>query len=176
MVMNRLNQAILSGDHPMNQERIFERFNKHGADYLLIGGMNMLLRHGGSLTYDVDLWIDDTDENRLRCHQALVELEASWGKSDDDWGPVAERPASWLEGQGVHCLMSPAGAIDIFRFVEGLSSWLDCRRRAVEGRTKNGVLFPALCDEDMLKCQTALPEQEQKQDRVRLLRQILKLP
>ena len=35
----------------MNQERIFEIFNRHGVNYLLIGGMNMLLRHGGSLTY-----------------------------------------------------------------------------------------------------------------------------
>ncbi|MGA2799172.1 MAG: hypothetical protein ABSE63_16455 [Thermoguttaceae bacterium] len=70
----------------MNQERIFECFNKHEVNYLLIGGMNMLLRHGGNLTHDVDLWIEDTEDNRLHCHQALVELEASWGKSDADCG------------------------------------------------------------------------------------------
>jgi len=35
-------------------DRIFETFNRHGVNYLLIGGMNMLLRHGGNLTYDVD--------------------------------------------------------------------------------------------------------------------------
>ncbi len=159
----------------MNQERIFESFNRHGVNYLLIGGMNMLLRHGGNLTYDIDLWIEDSKENRLRCHEALVELEASWGQSDADWGPVALKSPSWLEGQGVHCLTSPAGAIDIFRSVEGLPSWSDCRLRAVEAKTSKGNVFFALSDEDMLKCQNALPVQEQKQDRIRFLKQVLKL-
>jgi hypothetical protein len=160
----------------MNQERIFECFNRHGVNYLLIGGMNMLLRHGGNLTYDVDLWIEDTEENRLRCHRALVELEVTWGRSDADWGPVAQKSPTWLEGQGVLCLLSAAGAIDIFRSVEGLPSWAECRQRAVETKTAKGIAFLALSDEDMLKCQTALPEKEQKQDRIRLLKQILQLP
>ncbi len=160
----------------MNQERIFECFNRHGVNYLLIGGMNMLLRHGGNLTSDVDLWIEDTDDNRLRCHQALVELDASWGKSDADWGPVAQKNTAWLKQQGVVCVLSPAGAIDIFRYIEGLSSWSECSRRAVEAKTSKGVVCLALSDEDMLKCQTALPVQEQKQDRIRRLKQILQLP
>ena len=75
----------------MNPERILDVFNHHGVKYLLIGGMNMLLRHGGSLTYDIDLWIEDTQENRLHCHQALIELEAAWGTSDADWGPIAQK-------------------------------------------------------------------------------------
>jgi hypothetical protein len=29
--------------YPTDQERIFETFNRHGVNYLLIGGMNMLL-------------------------------------------------------------------------------------------------------------------------------------
>ena len=160
----------------MNQERIFECFNNHEVNYLLIGGMNMLLRHGGNLTYDVDLWIEDTEENLLRCHQALVELDASWGKSDADWGPVAQKTPAWLKQQGVVCVLSPFGSIDIFRSVEGLSSWSECRRRAIEAKTSQGIAFLALSDEDMLKCQTALPEKEQKQDRINFLRKLLSRP
>jgi len=160
----------------MNQERIFEIFNRHGVNYLLIGGMNMLLRHGGSLTYDVDLWIEDNKENRLRCHQALIALDATWGASDADWGPIAQKSPTWLKRQGVLCILSSAGAIDIFRSVEGLPSWSDCRRRAVEAKTSDGIPFTALSDEDMLICQTALPIQEQKIDRINFLKKILLRP
>jgi hypothetical protein len=160
----------------MNQERIFETFNRHGVNYLLIGGMNMLLRHGGSLTYDVDLWIEDNKENRLRCHHALAELEAAWGPNDVEWGPIAKKSPAWLECQGVLCVLSPAGAIDIFRSVEGLTSWSECSNRASKVKTRQGMEILALSDEDLLKCQLALPQQVQKQDRIRFLKQVLHLP
>jgi hypothetical protein len=158
----------------MDADRIFEIFNRYKVNYLLIGGMNMLLRHGGSLTYDIDLWIEDSSDNLRRCHEALAKLESSWGASDTDWGPIAHKNPAWLKQQNVFCTLSPAGAIDIFRSLEGLPSWLECRSRAVEAKTSAGTSFPALSDEDMLKCQTNLPVQEQRQDRILLLKRILK--
>ncbi len=83
---------------------------------------------------------------------------------------------AWLKRQGVLCVLSPAGAIDIFRSLEGLPSWSECCRRAVEGKTSDGTPFSALSDEDLLKCQLVLPVQKQKQDRIRFLKQILKQP
>ena len=50
----------------MNVENIFGTFNTCQVDFILIGGMNFLLRHAPILTFDVDLWIDDTAENRSR--------------------------------------------------------------------------------------------------------------
>ncbi|HEY4759635.1 MAG TPA: hypothetical protein VIH42_03555 [Thermoguttaceae bacterium] len=160
----------------MDVERIFNTFNRHGVNYLLIGGMNMLLRHGGSLTYDIDLWIEDTADNRLRCHQALAELEAAWGADDADWEPISQKSPLWLERQSVFSTLSPAGPIDIFRTLEGLPSWSECRRRAVKAKTSRGIEIPALSDEDLLKCQLALTPQEQKQERIRFLKQVLELP
>ena len=49
-------------------------------------------------------------------------------------------------------------------------------KSAIEAKTSKGVAFLALSDEDMLKCQTALPEKDQKLDRIRFLKQILQLP
>ena len=49
----------------MNVDRILETFNRHEVAWLLIGGMNFLLRHKPVLTFDVDLWVDDTVQNRL---------------------------------------------------------------------------------------------------------------
>jgi hypothetical protein len=125
------------------------------------------------LTYDVDLWIEDTPENRARCEKALCELEAEWGSSEKDWGPVGTKQAGWLTSQAMFCLTSPHGAIDVFRFVKGLGSWASARARACAGKTAAGTAFVGLSDEDMLACQLALPEGQRNETRIRALRQSL---
>jgi hypothetical protein len=157
----------------MNVDQILETMNRNGVAFLLIGGVNFLLRHAPAVTYDVDLWIDDTAENRGRCESALAELQAEWGPSVDDWGPVADKNPGWLSGQSIFCLLSPHGAIDIFRGVAGLESWPECRGRAVSLCTGKGAAVTCLSDEDMLQCQLALPENERKHDRVQSLRKAI---
>jgi hypothetical protein len=89
---------------------------------------------------------------------------------------VAEKSPGWTASQGVFCLTSPLGAIDIFRSVRGLPSWDDCHARAEHGTTALGVPFLELSDADMLQCQMALPEPERKQERIRILKQSLAKP
>ena len=157
----------------MNVDHILKTLNAHEVAYLLIGGMNFLLRHAPVLTYDVDVWIDDRPENLRRCEQAMGELQAEWGASDDDWGPVADKPAAWLGQQSVYCMTSPHGSIDVFRSVEGLGSWAASRAKAQTGETGGGVAFVGLSDDDMLKCQMALPEGERNPRRIRALKKAL---
>ncbi len=157
----------------MNVDRILETFNRYQVACLLIGGMNFLLRHSPVVTFDVDLWIEDTPENLRRSEQALGELQAEWGRSRDDWGPVADKRPGWLRSQAVFCLTSPHGAIDIFCTVTGLDAWATCRGRAEPGRTAAGVSFLGLSDRDMLRCQLALPEAARNQDRIRALKRAL---
>ena len=157
----------------MNVDRILETMNRHRVAYLLVGGMNFLLRHAPVLTYDVDLWIDDKEENRDRCEQALVALQAEWGASEEDWGPVARKPPGWLARQAVFCLTSAHGAVDIFRSLKGLGPWRQSREAALPGTTAAGTAYLGLSDEDMLKCQMALPEPSRNPDRIRALRKAL---
>lgn len=157
----------------MNVDRILETFSAHQVAYLLIGGVNFLLRHAPVMTYDVDLWVEDSPENARRCEQALAALGAEWGASVETWQPVAERSPGWLDQQSVFCLTSHLGAIDIFRSVRGLPDWQTCRQRAIACRTAGGVDYLGLSDEDMLRCQLALPEEERKQERIRALRKAL---
>lgn len=152
----------------MNIDRILRAFGDCGVDYLLIGGMNFLLRHEPVLTYDIDFWIHDTDENLARCDLALRTLEAAWGATEQEWRPVAAQPG-WLLRQNVFCLTSPSGAIDIFRTVKGLSSWEECSARAHEGLTAGGVPYRGLCDEDMIACQLALPPEQRRLARIEAL-------
>ena len=139
----------------MNIDRILDVLNRHKVAYILIGGVNYLLRHKPELTFDIDIWIEDNPANRQRCQRALEELDAEWGPTDDQWRPVRQHPEDWLGTQMVYCLTSPYGAIDIFRCVEGLGAWQDCRTSADEGCTAGGIAYVGLSDEDMLRCQYA---------------------
>ena len=132
-----------------------------------------MLRHRPLLTYDVDFWIEDTKENRLRCEQALAKLDAEWGKTEEHWTPVSEFPEGWLDAQTVYCLLSPHGAIDIMRSVEGLSDWQESSQCGIDGKTNAGTPFRGLSDSDMLKCQLALSDSQRKAERVQILTEIL---
>lgn len=158
----------------MNVDRILATMNDCQVDYLLIGGMNFLLRHEPILTFDVDLWIDDQEANRRRCERALRALDAQWGEADSDWGAVAERDPGWLDRQPVFCLTSPSGAIDVFRAVAGLTDWATSRARASRDATAAGTTFWGLSDEDMLLCQLALEEPDRKPHRIATLQRVLR--
>lgn len=153
----------------MNVDRILHEFNEACVEYILIGGMNFLLRHEPVLTYDVDLWIRDTADNLVRCDVALRTLGAEWGPTEDTWRKVEDQPG-WLTRQAVYCLTSASGAIDIFRAVTGLPSWEEAAARAYDGRTAGGVAYRGLGDEDMIACQLALPEGQRRHERVATLR------
>jgi hypothetical protein len=158
----------------MNIDRIFETFNRCEVQWILIGGVNFLLRHQPVLTFDVDLWIEDSSTNRVRCERALAELDAEWGPSDDAWMPVRQHASGWLQRQSLYCLTSPHGAIDVFRRVAGLGDWPASLRHAVAGRTAGGAAFLGLSDEDMLRCQLALDEGLRRAERIAVLERALR--
>ena len=157
----------------MDIDHIFTVFNRHEVRYLLIGGVNFLLRHKPVLTFDVDFWIEDNDANRGRCEMALAELDAEWGRTESEWGPVAARPAGWLAQQSVYCLTTPHGAIDIFRSVQGLPHWAEAFAVSVSGRTAAGTDYRGLSDQDMLACQLSIPLESRKNDRIQELQKAM---
>jgi hypothetical protein len=157
----------------MNVDFILETFERQSVDALLIGGMNFLLRHHPVLTFDIDFWVGDTEENLTRVATALRALDARWGRTEATWGPVPDS-ADWLRIQSVFCLTSPHGAIDIFRAVEGLPDQYDaCAARATLEVSPGGARYRSLSDVDMLSCQLALPESLRRLDRTRYLKNLL---
>jgi hypothetical protein len=158
----------------MNVDKILATMNEFGVAYLLIGGMNFMLRHEPTLlTFDVDLWIDDTGENRRRCELALNALGAEWGATDIDWAPVSTRPTGWLERQAIFSLNTPFGAVDIFRSLPGVSNWQSSFEAARHEQTGGGVNYHGLGDADMLQCQLVLDSSIQKPSRVQKLQSAL---
>lgn len=41
--------------------------HRRSVAYLIIGGVHYLLRHPPVLTFDLNIWIEDSPENRARC-------------------------------------------------------------------------------------------------------------
>ena len=157
----------------MNVDEILGALNDQQADYLLIGGMNFLLRHRPELTFDVDVWVRDDAANLERLNRALHTLEAEWGASDENWRPVPD-DWHWLQRQGCFCLTSRPGALDVFRDVLGLEGrYEECRAAAIPSTTTQGVPYLALADAHMLACQEILPAHQQKQNRIEVLRQAI---
>ena len=158
----------------MNVDEILRMLEAEQVDFLLIGGMNFLLRHLPELTFDVDVWVRDEVENLARLNCALRRLGAEWGRTEAEWAPV---PADWrwLQGQSVFCLTTAHGALDVFRAVRGLEGrYADCMARGILSKTATGVAFMALSDEDMLACQEALPLAERKVRRMEVLREAIR--
>jgi hypothetical protein len=158
----------------MNVDHVLQTMNQFQVNYILIGGMNFMLRHKPLLTYDIDLWIEDTAGNLAKCEQALVAIGAEWGESVNAWGPVNMLGAGWLDRQMVFALTSPSAAVDIMRSVEGMSDWQRSYRDSVPEQTKAGTPYHGLSDSDMLQCQLALAESQRKSERVRILQGLVK--
>jgi hypothetical protein len=138
----------------MNVDAILHAFVNRGVAFILIGGMNFLLRHQPVLTFDVDLWVADTEDNLACVAVSLRDLSAQWGRDDQSWGPVPDGSA-WLRLQGVYCLTSAYGPIDIFREVRGLEGqWTAYRARCTEAKTPSGIPFASLSERDMLACRS----------------------
>lgn len=155
-------------------DQILEAFNRRQVSFLLIGGLNFYLRHHPITTVDVDLWIEDSEENRRLAELALADLNAEWGRDDADWGPVAHKHPGWLSWQAVYCLHTPVGSVDIFRNVAGLASWRQSRANALAEVTSQGTTYFGLSDADMLKCQLALDPAVRRLERVRYLESLNK--
>lgn len=157
----------------MNADVILQELNQGHTDYILIGGMNFLLRHRPVLTYDIDVWVENTTSNLERLNVALGQLKAEWGPTEETWRGVPTE-ASWLQRQSIYCLTTPYGSLDIFREVCGLEGQYDrCKQDAKTIVTGEGVACLGLSDRDMLACQMALPEHLRHQERVAYLQTLI---
>ncbi len=164
---------VLSCQAFMNVDHILQTLNHQEVDFILIGGMNFLLRHAPELTFDVDIWVADASENLMRLNEALKKLGAKWGPTEQAWGPVPD-DFRWLETQSCFCLETEHGALDIFREVCGLEGgYLECRKVAVFAHTPAGIAYAGLSDAHMLATQEALPASEQKPRRIATLKQAI---
>jgi len=162
--------TLLSFDY----KSVFRVLNRLEVNYLLVGGLNFFLIHKPVSTQDIDVFIDDTPSNRRQCELALADLDASWGKLDEEWGPVRDKTAGWLSSQGVYCTLTRFGPLDVFRSIAGISAFSRAEAVAISFQFSESEFVKLISASDLLSCQLSLPEQYRKQDRVSYLKEILK--
>jgi len=159
---------------PFDYRRVFLAMNRNAVSFLLIGGLNYFLVHKPVTTQDIDLYIDDSTENRHACELALNDIGAEWGRRDEDWGPVNAKNRGWLSGQSVFCLLTQFGPVDIFLSLPGIPSFSEAKLRSTTFDVDGESRIHLMSARDLLECQLALPEVYRKPERIQHLREVLK--
>ena len=97
--------------------RIGEVLNKHQVDYVIVGGMAVVLQGGEATTVDVDLAFDRSGQNIERLADALEELSAKPKRwvTEQFRLQSADLGSKWLH------LESDCGDIDLIAEVPGIS-------------------------------------------------------
>ncbi len=159
----------------MNPSRVFNVLNSHQVSYLLIGGLNFAMNFRPEyLTFDIDLFVQDSPSNLASLNKALITLESSWGPDDISWHALPDDDGKWLTKQSCFCLVTASGPVDVFRAVQGLENrYIECYDAGNDRQTLDGITYRSLSAPHMLECQLALDEKDRKLDRVRFLREIM---
>ncbi len=90
---------------------IIELFNKHEVKYLIAGAYAMSKVGYSRSTYDIDLWIEKTEENAIRIFQALDEFGVAFHIEPNDF----------LAPNSVLQIGIEPNRIDILTDIDGLS-------------------------------------------------------
>ena len=102
---------------------------RHGVEYILIGGLALLFNGIVRFTQDADAWLQPTNENRDRFMNVLLDL----GYEEDDL--KALRAADFTEPQIIRISEGP---IDILTRVHIRLKYDDCRQRAKSWTSEGG--------------------------------------
>jgi predicted nucleotidyltransferase len=109
-------------------EKLAETLNRHEVNWVLIGGMAVMLYGADYLTGDCDLAYERTKENLLRLKAALEELGARPVRAPDD-GPF-ELDFSILLAPFMH-LKTEAGPVDLINRLPNIDSFEELKRNAL---------------------------------------------
>jgi predicted nucleotidyltransferase len=137
---------------PLDPVRIFEALERHGVEYLTIGGVAVNAHGHLRNTRDVDVLIEWTTENMRRLAAALGELDAKLFGVDADLLEVDPLDPEDLFNGGNFTLRTAAGGLDLFDPAEipGGRPYNEMRPRAVEA-TVAGVRIRAVGLDDLIR-------------------------
>ncbi|MBO0931183.1 DUF6036 family nucleotidyltransferase [Fibrella aquatilis] len=106
-----------------------ERADAHNLDYILIGGLALILNGGVRMTQDVDIWLKPTNENRDR----FVATLRAFGYDDEDIADM--RVADFTQPQIIRIHDVP---LDVLTQVHSKFDYEQCRARAKPFETSRG--------------------------------------
>lgn len=110
---------------PIRASRVFEALDRHGVDYLIVGGFAVQFHGHERTTRDLDLLVNRTRENLGRLAAALGELGAELQGVDPTLPRVDVVDRTTLDRLGSVRVRSDAGDLDIFIGLDQLAGATD---------------------------------------------------
>lgn len=137
---------------PMDPVRIFAALERHGVEYLTIGGVAVNVHGHVRNTRDVDILVEWTPENMQRLAAALGELEAMLFGVDAEMLEIDPSDPDDLFSGGNFTLRTAAGGLDLFdpSEIPGGRPYEEMRPRAVEAVVQ-GVRVRAVGFDDLIR-------------------------
>jgi len=132
---------------------VLANLNAAAVRYLVIGGQAMRLHGLPRFTMDWDLFIPARDADNLRrLNDALVE----W--LDGPVLPMKENGENFIQ-----TYQTPWGVLQFHLVMPGVSSFDEAYGRA-SSLSEDGLDFPTLCEDDLLKAKLATHRPQDQQD------------
>jgi hypothetical protein len=111
---------------------IFAKLERHGVDYVAIGGIAANAHGSRRLTLDVDIIPEPATSNYERLAAALDELNAPKTAVDSGFRSLDPRDSFDLARADVLKLATEAGDLDVINSAPGAPPYGDLRKRAIE--------------------------------------------
>ena len=128
-------------------DEIFAALERHGVDYVAIGGIAANAHGSRRLTLDVDIVPEPDDPNYRRLASALDELDAPETAIDSGIGELDPRDNFDLARADALKLPTAAGDLDVINRAVGAPPYRDLRQRAVEVHVRGTRIRVASLDD-----------------------------
>ncbi|CAN5802788.1 hypothetical protein BH23ACT10_BH23ACT10_07160 [soil metagenome] len=138
----------------LDPTRVFETLNRHGVDYLVIGGFAVIAHGHVRATKDVDVVASEDRENLERFAAALRELGAQLRGVDAQYLPVDPTNADDLGNGANWTMVTDAGWLDFMAEPPGAAPYPQLRARSVRRRVRS-VDIPIVGLDDLVRMKQA---------------------
>jgi hypothetical protein len=116
----------------------FQRLDEHGVDWLLISGQATILYGAATFSEDIDVWVEPSEQNLVRCTQALRATGARYYKLSP---PLSAEFAA--RNHVFHFTLSEGGGavfVDLMGLPPRVGPFAEARARARVFKTEWGLL------------------------------------
>jgi len=154
------------GESPSDPLEVFAALDRHGVDYVVIGGVAVQAHGNPRTTLDVDLVAAPEPANTERLARALEDLRARLLGVDAHLVGVDPQNGEDLLHGGNFTLATTAGRVDLWTHPEdlkGCPSWAQLTKRA-EKLTVRGVPITVVGKDDLLAMKRAAGRDKDRAD------------
>lgn len=140
---------------------LLERLTEGGVDFVVVGGVAVIMQASPRFTKDLDICYDLAQENLDRLGSVLVELGATLRAVDEDLPFVPD--GRTLRHTQILTLTTPDGGIDLLADPDGAPGYADLRRHASVVDIEGVVVRIASID-DLIAMKTAAGRPQDRVD------------